>query len=228
MFLRKYFDADGGSAGGPGAGDPPPEDGGAAGDPPADGNEATFEKWLEAQPENVRKLYETHTGGLKSTLDKLRAGEKEAAGKLKRLADLEAAETKCKQERMSEAERVAAEKQTLEAELAKLRTTAKEQSIRHAVELTASRMRFRNIEDARALADLSTVEIAEDGKVSGVEDALKALAKARPYLVQTDNESQDIDARNKKQQPDILDEARKAELAQRFGVSFAATDKPNK
>ena len=228
MFTRKYFDADGGSAGGPGAGDPPPENDGAAGDPPADGAEATFEKWLQSQPENVRKLYDVHTGGLKSTLDKLRAGEKDAAGKLKRLADLEAAEAKRKQEQMSEAERVAAEKQTLEAELAKLKTAAKDQSIRHAVELTASKMRFRNIEDARALADLSTVEITEDGKVSGVEDALKALAKARPYLIQADNETQDIDARNKKQQPDILDEARKADLEQRYGVSFAAINKPTK
>lgn len=36
---------------------------------------------------------------------------------------------------------------------------------------------------ALRLADLSEVEITQDGKVKGLEDALKALAEKKPYLV---------------------------------------------
>lgn len=55
--------------------------------------------------------------------------------------------------------------------------------IRNAVVLAATRANFHDPEDAFRLADLEGVQIGEDGRVSGVEEALKALAKAKPHLV---------------------------------------------
>lgn len=45
---------------------------------------------------------------------------------------------------------------------------------------------WHNPDAARKLIDLEGVEIGEDGKVSGMKDALKALATAHPYLVKTE------------------------------------------
>jgi hypothetical protein len=47
------------------------------------------------------------------------------------------------------------------------------------------RKRFINPSDAVALADLSAVQIGKDGKVTGVAEALKALAESRPHLLDT-------------------------------------------
>ncbi len=47
---------------------------------------------------------------------------------------------------------------------------------------------WRNPATALRLADLSQVEIQPDGSVSGLKDALKALATSDPYLVNTEAE----------------------------------------
>jgi chromosome segregation ATPase len=45
---------------------------------------------------------------------------------------------------------------------------------------------WHNPEAALKLVDMSQVEIAADGAVTGMKDALKALASAHPYLVKTE------------------------------------------
>ena len=57
--LFKTFSPDDGGAGG----------GAPAGETPAGDAQATWEAWLEKQPEEVRKMYETHTSGLKTALN---------------------------------------------------------------------------------------------------------------------------------------------------------------
>lgn len=47
--------------------------------------EFSFETWLGEQPEHVKKGYESHTAGLKSTLEKERSDRKEFARLLKEL-----------------------------------------------------------------------------------------------------------------------------------------------
>lgn len=49
--------------------------------------------------------------------------------------------------------------------------------------LSANEYTWHDPEDALRLADLSEVEIEEDGTVVGLKDALKKLAKAKPHLI---------------------------------------------
>ena len=56
-------------------------------------------------------------------------------------------------------------------------------AIRHAVETAAGSLSFQDPADALTLADLSTVQVADDGTVTGAAEAVKALADKRPYLL---------------------------------------------
>lgn len=162
--------------------------GGSADDKEKEAKKTPEEEWdafLAGLSEDMRKKFETQTSGLKSALISEREKSKGVADKLKRLADLEADEAKRKESELSEAQKATAKLAELEKELAdrdeKLATT----TIRHAVELEASKQGFQSAEDAYLMADLDEVKITEDGKVTGAEAALKALAKAKPYLLKT-------------------------------------------
>lgn len=116
----------------------------------------------------------------------LKKANAEAARNRHKLADYEKAEQERKDAELSETERL--KKQLAEAKEQQNVLIAKntETQIRAAVERTAATMRFHDPADAYALADLSVVTMDEDGKISGVNDALKALAKAKPHLVRTE------------------------------------------
>ena len=145
--------------------------------------EEEWEAFLAGVPADVRAKFDTHTTGLKLALTSERKTNKDNADKLKKLTDLEAAEQKRKDADLTEAQKQTAKVAQLEKELAdrdeKLATT----TIRHAVELEAAKQNFQSPEDAYLMADLSDVKIDADGKVTGVEEALKAVAKAKPYLL---------------------------------------------
>lgn len=75
-----------------------------------------------------------------------------------------------------------------EIEKARLATELTDVRIRHTVELEALKLGFRDSGDAFRMIDLATVVIDDDGKVDGVDDALKALATDKPYLLKGDEE----------------------------------------
>lgn len=56
--------------------------------------------------------------------------------------------------------------------------------------LTDNTHTWHNPDRALKLVDLSKVEIGEDGTVSGMKDAINALAKSDPYLVKTEEKQQ--------------------------------------
>jgi len=67
--------------------------------------------------------------------------------------------------------------------------------------LSANDFTWHDPEDAMRLADLSEVEIEEDGTVVGLKEALKKLAKAKPHLikkaeVKVDKDDADEEDRN--------------------------------
>lgn len=104
---------------------------------------------------------------------------KKAAEELEKLKDAE----------LSEVERLGKEKEQLEAKMAEQAKAAeaREQEhqamlVRAEVRVSAAALGFQNPNDAYALADLSSVTV-EKGEVQGVENALKALAKDKPYLL---------------------------------------------
>jgi hypothetical protein len=104
---------------------------------------------------------------------------------------LKKAEEERKQAEMTELERLQAklaelEKQAAEAEQAKAQTleAANKRLIKSEFKVLAKELGVRSeaLEDAFVLADLSAVEVDEDGNVKGVKEAVEALKKAKPYL----------------------------------------------
>jgi len=104
---------------------------------------------------------------------------------------LKKAEEERKQAEMTEVERLQAklaelEKQAQEAENTKSQALelANKRLIKSEFKLVAKELGVRSeaLDDAFVLADLSGVEIDEDGNVKGVREAVEALKKAKPYL----------------------------------------------
>lgn len=100
----------------------------------------------------------------------------------KDLADLRKAEEERKTAELSEVERLKKEKADLEAERQSLQGQIKTQAIQSRFEAAAAKLGAVDTEAAFKLADLSGVEMDADGKVTGVEEALKSLKQARPFL----------------------------------------------
>lgn len=111
--------------------------------------------------------------------------------KAKKLEDQEAARAAAEMSDLEKAQKAAADAQ---ATLERYQQQAQADKIRHAVEMAASKLNFHDPADAHALADLTTIAVGDDGKVSGAEEALKALAKAKPHLVKSEQAALDINA----------------------------------
>lgn len=107
---------------------------------------------------------------------------RENAGRRKKLEEYEEAERLKVEADKTELQKAQDRAAALEKQIADLTAQGKKDKIRHAVEITAAKLSFSDPEDAYTLADLSAVEIGEDGKVKGVEQALKALLEKKPYL----------------------------------------------
>lgn len=59
--------------------------------------------------------------------------------------------------------------------------------------LSDTTFKWKNPVTALKLVDLSKVEIDDDGEVEGMTEALKALAKSDPYLLETSKDDEDED-----------------------------------
>ena len=174
-----------------------------------------------------------NAGELKFTPEQQKHIEKIIADRLKR--DREAQDAKRREEAdkaTADAERKRAEEEKRYADLAgaekkradeaEARVQAAEeriktQAIRAEVRVMALKLGFHNPDDAASLADLSGVELADDGAVKGVEEALKKLLKERPYLAGEKKPAPDIDAgqRGGGNTPEAI-AAKQKELEQRF------------
>ena len=85
---------------------------------------------------------------------------------------------------MSELEKAQAALAELEKRAADAERGRKQALLEKAVIAKAGALRFNNAEDAIRFLDPEKLEIGDDGQVIGLEDALKAIAKDRPYLLQ--------------------------------------------
>jgi uncharacterized protein YuzE len=107
-----------------------------------------------------------------------KAEEYEKALEEKRLAELS------EKERAEEiAKKFEAEKLQLAQELETLRESMKREKINAEFIRVATSHNIAYVEDAMRLADLAAVTIDEDGKVVGVEEAVKALVEHKPFLL---------------------------------------------
>lgn len=118
--------------------------------------------------------------------DALKKANREAAERRKKLEEFEAAETQRKEAQLSEVEKANKRAEEAAARFEALQSAMRDRAIRHAVEIEASRQGFIDPADAIALADMAAVQYSDDdGKVTGADAVVKALAKAKPHLVRT-------------------------------------------
>ncbi|HMN12582.1 MAG TPA: hypothetical protein PKD55_09690 [Bellilinea sp.] len=129
-----------------------------------------------------------------ATIRKLREHEREARELRKKVAEYEQAESARKAAEMSESEKQAAalkaaqeQAQAAEAKAAAAAERANEALMRSAVMLAAQG--FNDPLDAWRFVERESLAVAEDGTVSGVEKAVKALAEAKPYLLKSEKSS---------------------------------------
>lgn len=97
--------------------------------------------------------------------------------------------------------------------------------IAFSIESAASRLGFAHPEDAAGHPALKrdAIKVGEDGKVAGVEEALKSLAKARPELIAATRPGDDNTRR--RQSTNSNTEQDTAEFASNWGVNPAFVQK---
>ena len=98
------------------------------------------------------------------------------------LKDVKAQLEQFKQAQMSETEKAAARLQQLEAENAKLITAQRDNALRSAITTAAARLGVKHVDAALRLIDVGALDIADDGKVSGADAAMRDLVKQYPGL----------------------------------------------
>lgn len=146
----------------------------------------------------------------------LKRANAEAAERRHKLDAFEEKERKQREAQMSELEKAQQRAEEAEQGLVALRADLEKRAVRHAVEMTATALRFYDPADAYALADLAKIEIDADGQVAGVEAALKALAKAKPHLVKAEQVA-NLNAQQRSS-GNTYDEDELGELAAVYGV----------
>lgn len=149
-------------------------------------NEKTFTQTelddiITKRIERERKKYSDYD----SVKEKLTEYEKQIEEK--RLADLS------EKERAEElAKKAEEEKQTLAQQLENLQKQVQQEKITNEFIKLATAQNIAYIDDALKLADLSAVKVNEDGKVEGVEEAVKALVENKPFLLKQMKEPKQI------------------------------------
>ena len=145
------------------------------------GNDAQDADALKAELTEIRKA--------------LKKANAEVAERRKALEAYETAEKQRKEAEMSEVEKAQKQAAEIKAAYEALQTQLQTEKRRGAVTLAATAANFHNPADAFAFLADDAVTITDDGKVEGVDEAIKELAKARPYLVKAPAAgTQDIDA----------------------------------
>lgn len=122
-----------------------------------------------------------------ATITKLRAFEKDAKAKIARLAQLETAEQERATAELSEVEKLRKQLADTQARADAAQALANAERIKTGAQAAAVALQtpFTSSEalsDAVALGAFAELEIGEDGKIPGLNEAIKQLHKTRPYL----------------------------------------------
>lgn len=188
-------DADGGGQ---------PGDGGKQPDKSQDDDAKLQEKLNKLLPERAKQYMRSELLGplgFKSEKEL-----KDALADLKKRQDAEKSDLDKATERTTELETAVSQR---DAENRKLR-------VGYDVERAARALKFRDPQDAviHLQAELTDAEVGEDGKVKGLEEMLKRLAKSKPYLIDN-GDKPDIDSRTNADKSKQVDED---SIKRRFGI----------
>jgi len=113
----------------------------------------------------------------------LKRARTEAAGYRRRLRDAEQSAAEHERGKLSDLERLQAELTEAKQALGETQRLAQERLVRNTVIAAAARAGFNDPEDATRLVDTAALEMADDGTVNGVDQAIQAIAKSKPYLL---------------------------------------------
>lgn len=117
---------------------------------------------------------------LKAELDEAR---RQAAKYRTELREVQERLSRYEQEKLTEQEKLAKRAEQAEKAAQELQARLRETAIRAEVMAVAQRLNVRDPDAAYKLLDISALSVDDStGQVSGVEDAVKALLKAKPYL----------------------------------------------
>lgn len=118
-------------------------------------------------------------------LKEVKALRRESAGWRTKLRQAEEAEAERKRSEMTELDRIKADLEAERQARAQAEQRQRDQLIRTQVITAAAKAAFNDPEDAFRMLDVSALEADESGKVDGLDSALQALAKSKPYLVKS-------------------------------------------
>lgn len=129
------------------------------------------------------------TGSAGSTEEQVSKAEYDKILERMRAADRRSAATEAELKKIRDKDLPEAEKLQREHQEAVQRAEKAESDLRQArisnAFLEDNTYKWKNPKTALKLVDLGQVEIAEDGSVTGLKEALKALAQSEPYLLDT-------------------------------------------
>lgn len=107
----------------------------------------------------------------------------DAQARIKHLNSESAKHRKSADEYKTQLEAITAEREKLAAEMEQIKAEAKQTKINSAVSAAVQAAGFtKPISQALKLIDLSAIELADDGTVKGIEDAIKSVVKEWPEL----------------------------------------------
>lgn len=169
------------------------------------------------------------TGGRVFTQDELNAIVADRIGREQaKFGDYEDVKTQLATFEADQQKKADAEKSELDkaqAELDEAKTVAGDLQrqldatrLQNAIEREAGKFKFIDPSDAFALVDRTKLEI-KDGSVTGAENAIKALAEAKPHLVSKQQKPPDDSGASGEGGTNKDDPVYKERLRQRFGVS---------
>jgi len=146
------------------------------------------EKWqkiYDMLPDDQKEIYDSHTHGLKSALEKERQNAKDLPAALKRLAEIDEAEAKRKEAQMTEQEKLQNQLNKISAEKEALAARLRETQLKSTVLRLAMKLLFKDPEDAYTMIKekLGSIKEVSTETDSEVEGYLEVLSKSKPYLL---------------------------------------------
>jgi hypothetical protein len=145
----------------------------------------------EGTTEGQEPTDEKQTLGAEALQAELSRARREAAKYRTDLRKLQEAQEATKLAEMTELEKLQATVAKLEARAQEAETNAKRMVVRTQATIAATRAGVRPdaLDIVTALLDIDTLEVGEDGSVEGLEDAIQAIAKERPFLTASDTKN---------------------------------------
>jgi hypothetical protein len=157
---------------------------------------------------------------MQALLAELKQARKEAASYRTKLRQTEESEAERKRQEMTEVERLKADLETAKAKADEAQRTAQERLLRAAVTTAAAKANFADPDDAWRFIDATTLEVGDGGAVNGLDEAIQAIAKAKPYLLRPTGTQQHMSATNPANPTAKSDEQMRQEMFGRKDSNF--------